>query len=391
MKKLLYLLALWPSILLAQTPIKISELPAAGSLGGTEIVLGVQSGSNKKISINQIRAYSIGGMVPDNRTINSYPLTSNINLVYSDVGAQPVNANLTTVAAHGNALQILRTNSAGTLVEWVDPGSTDFVPITRTVNGHALSTNVTIAKVDIADLTNVDNTSDANKPVSTATQTALDLKQNLTITTNSITGAGTLVGTDIGKLHYVSGTSADYTVVLPTSVGNAGKSITFTALPTLTKIVTIDANSNETINGLLVRAISSSGGFTLISDGANWFVVNETPSVIPFVPTAVGVIALSSPTCWYSLVGKRLIVNYCGVGTSNGTTYTLSLPSGMTSNSNAETLARVQNNSGILPGPGVSQISIGSTIIGCYTSPGGGAWSSTGTKFSQFQLTIEIQ
>jgi hypothetical protein len=46
---------------------------------------------------------------------------------------------------------------------------------TTTVNGHALSSNVTVTKGDVG-LGNADNTSDANKPVSTATQTALDGK-----------------------------------------------------------------------------------------------------------------------------------------------------------------------------------------------------------------------
>ena len=49
------------------------------------------------------------------------------------------------------------------------------VPTTRTVNGHPLSANVTVDKSDVG-LSNVDNTSDAAKPVSTATQTALDAK-----------------------------------------------------------------------------------------------------------------------------------------------------------------------------------------------------------------------
>ena len=39
---------------------------------------------------------------------------------------------------------------------------------TTTVNGHALSSNVTVTKSDIG-LGNVDNTSDANKPISNAT------------------------------------------------------------------------------------------------------------------------------------------------------------------------------------------------------------------------------
>ena len=48
-----------------------------------------------------------------------------------------------------------------------------------TVNGHALSGNVTVTKGDIG-LGNVDNTSDANKPVSTAQQAALDAKADKT-------------------------------------------------------------------------------------------------------------------------------------------------------------------------------------------------------------------
>jgi formylglycine-generating enzyme len=48
---------------------------------------------------------------------------------------------------------------------------------TTTVNGHALSSNVTVTATDIG-LGNVTNTSDANKPVSTAQQAALDLKAN---------------------------------------------------------------------------------------------------------------------------------------------------------------------------------------------------------------------
>lgn len=52
------------------------------------------------------------------------------------------------------------------------------VNITTTINGYPLSSNVTLAKADIG-LANVDNTSDINKPISTPQQTALDLKQSL--------------------------------------------------------------------------------------------------------------------------------------------------------------------------------------------------------------------
>jgi hypothetical protein len=54
--------------------------------------------------------------------------------------------------------------------------STAYVPTSTTVNGHALSSNVTVTASDVG-LGNATNTSDANKPVSTAQQTALDLKE----------------------------------------------------------------------------------------------------------------------------------------------------------------------------------------------------------------------
>lgn len=58
-----------------------------------------------------------------------------------------------------------------TIKEYIDTK----VPKTTTVNGHALNGPVTVTKSDVG-LGNADNTSDANKPVSTAQQAALDLK-----------------------------------------------------------------------------------------------------------------------------------------------------------------------------------------------------------------------
>lgn len=49
------------------------------------------------------------------------------------------------------------------------------VSTSTTVNGHALSSNVTVTSADVS-LGNCDNTSDIDKPISTATQTALNAK-----------------------------------------------------------------------------------------------------------------------------------------------------------------------------------------------------------------------
>lgn len=72
------------------------------------------------------------------------------------------------------------------------------------VNGHS-GPNVTVTKNDIT-LGNVDNTSDADKPISTATQSALDSKQDAaTATTDTEFAAHTDATTTV---HGISDTAA---------------------------------------------------------------------------------------------------------------------------------------------------------------------------------------
>jgi len=92
----------------------------------------------------------------------------------TNVGAPVAGTDATNLASQTAAIAVLES-----LV----------VPKTTTVNGKALTTNITLAKVDVG-LGNVDNTSDANKPVSTAQQSALNLKANLASPTFTGTVAG---------------------------------------------------------------------------------------------------------------------------------------------------------------------------------------------------------
>jgi len=87
------------------------------------------------------------------------------------------------------------------------------VPTTRTVNGHALSSNVTITKGDV-DLGSVDNTADTAKPVSTAQQSALNAKAPLasptltgtpTATTPSVGDSSTKIATTAFVANAVAG------------------------------------------------------------------------------------------------------------------------------------------------------------------------------------------
>lgn len=104
--------------------------------------------------------------VPKTRTISGKPLSANITLDKIDVGLASVDntsdANKPVSTAQQTALN-LKANTA------------DVVPNTRTVAGKALSANVTLAKADVG-LGSVDNTADSAKPISTATQTALNGK-----------------------------------------------------------------------------------------------------------------------------------------------------------------------------------------------------------------------
>lgn len=86
-----------------------------------------------------------------------------------------------------------------------DQDLSGLVPNTRTVAGHALSANVTLAKGDVG-LGNVDNTADTAKPVSTAQQTALDGKvtaDGITTITTITQAAYDALGTPDANTLYV--------------------------------------------------------------------------------------------------------------------------------------------------------------------------------------------
>lgn len=75
-----------------------------------------------------------------------------------------------TIYQVGQRIDFLQTSTATLVNAKVDK--------TVTVNGHALSGNVTVSKGDVG-LGNVDNTSDASKPISTAVTAALTSKLNI--------------------------------------------------------------------------------------------------------------------------------------------------------------------------------------------------------------------
>lgn len=112
-----------------------------------------------------------------------------------------VNADVSASAAL--ALSKLATQAANTFVANVTGGAA----VPTAASAAAVKTALTLVKGDVG-LGNVDNTSDANKPVSTATQTALDLKVNLAVATAAhqlLTGtaSGTVSALDVAASRLV--------------------------------------------------------------------------------------------------------------------------------------------------------------------------------------------
>jgi len=103
---------------------------------------------------------------------------------------------------------------------------------------------------------------------------------------NSITGTATAV---IGRLNVCSGTTSDYTVTLPAVSGNTGKYIGFRMDAALTKLVTLDGNASETIDGATTRVMWAKETAILLCDGSNWFKVagKTLPLVCNMAPSAV--------------------------------------------------------------------------------------------------------
>jgi hypothetical protein len=131
---------------------------------------------------------------------------------------------------------------------------------TVTVPTLAVTTTATGITKTMVNLGNVDNTSDANKPVSSATQTALDAK--LALSGGTLTGALTLSGAPTSDLHaatklYVDGIAAGINFHQPVVAATSGNLAGTYSNGTGGVGATITAASNGsigTIDGVTVAA-----------------------------------------------------------------------------------------------------------------------------------------
>ena len=74
----------------------------------------------------------------------------------------------------------------------------------------------------------------------------------------------------IGRQHVCSGNTANYTVTLPAAAGNAGKLLAVRMDVGMTKLVTVQGNGAELIDGLNTRIMWANETATLYCDGVGW-------------------------------------------------------------------------------------------------------------------------
>ena len=184
-------------------------------------------------------------------------------------------ANLASFPATGETGKIYVALDTNKTYRW--SGSAYIYITSGAVDSVAGKTGVvTLVKGDVG-LGNVDNTSDVNKPVSTAQQNALNLKANLAspVLTGAPTAPTAAVGTNTTQLATTAFVNAEIANDAPskTGVGASGSwgiSVTGNAA-TATKLAT-------------ARTISVSGaavGFVNFDGSSNVEVVTKTPRVTP--------------------------------------------------------------------------------------------------------------
>jgi len=196
---------------------------------------------NLKLNANQlgvangIASLNASGIIPSSQLP---PVSlSSTSVVASDADMTALSATVGSIAIRTdlNKNYVLSSLPASTLGNWVEL-LTPAAPV-QTVNGYTGSVNLT--KTDF-DLGNLDNTSDVNKPISTETQTALNLKAN----TSNVNTALAL------KMNITDANTALATKSNSTEVNTALATKISTADATAALNLKLDANKVGAVNGV---------------------------------------------------------------------------------------------------------------------------------------------
>ena len=258
---------------------------------------------------------------------------------------------------------------------YADTAEADAITAAGTAADTKISTAVAALTKSSVGLANVDNTSDANKPVSTATQTALDLKANLASPTftGTVTSTGALVVE--GNLT-VSGTT--------TTVNAADLSITdpliYLASNQYTEdVLDVGFMAATGAPGGTEASHLHSGFFRDASDSKKWKLVSNVPHPVNNV---VDVTNATRETLVVGALEATTVTPSSGIVFSDGTQTKLGVPSVTTFASevaSSTTLAAGEADK-FIPLNGAVVITLPAT--GYSTGQSIDFWQSTGTGAS---------
>ena len=172
---------------LVRTVNTVAIAPATASVNGYLTANDFNTFSNKidrteKAANNGVATLGNDGKIPSSQ-IPAISFQS-VNVVASEsamIANSAAQVGSITIRTDVNKNYVLGALPASVVSNWIELSTPTSV---TTVNGYA-GPNVSLTKSDIV-LGNVDNTSDINKPVSTAAQTALNLKANTADVTTSL-------------------------------------------------------------------------------------------------------------------------------------------------------------------------------------------------------------
>jgi hypothetical protein len=180
----------------------------------------------------------------------------------------------------------------------------------KTIEGQSLlgSGNIDLTKSDVG-LANVDNTSDLNKPISTATQTALDAKQatlvsatNIkTINGSSVLGSGDLtIGASLTSAQAFC--TAETTLSAATYADITGASISLTA-GTWIIFATANGSSQTTTATSMIIAITDNANAVIAE--AQQDIAAGTATIRTWGNLSLSAIVSPTGTTTYKLRGAR--------------------------------------------------------------------------------------